>query len=75
MTLHYVNLRGIPEDILEFFGIQIVWQDDTHAMLTNMYGDEYVVEKESPHIYIDDPNDAKYLSEWAVGSVQFEDGF
>ena len=73
MTRYYVSLRGIPEDDLAFFGIQIVFQTETHALLADHRGDEHVIEKASPHIYVEDVNDAEYLREWVNEIVVIPD--
>lgn len=73
MIRYYVSLRGIPEDALAFFGIHMVFQTETHALFVDHNGDEHVVDKESPHIYVEDVNDAEYLRDWVSEIVVIPD--
>ena len=61
MTRYYVNIAGLELEKLNFFGFQLVEENEEFALYIDGNGDPQVVDKKSPHIFVDDINDARHI--------------
>ena len=66
MTRYYVSINGLEPETLAFFGLQQVAEDDEFALYVDSYGEQQIVDKRSPHIYVEDLNDAQHISDRAI---------
>ena len=66
MTRHYVSIAGLKPEALAFFGIQLIDEDDNFAFYIDAAGEPQIVDKRSPHIYVDDINDAMHITDRAI---------
>ena len=57
MARYYVDVRGVPDDFLEFMGYCKVSENEEFE-LRIAKDKEYVLRKDGPrYLYVDDPND------------------
>ena len=61
MIRHYVSIDGLEPGVLAFFGFQLAKEDDNFAYYVDGYGEDQIVDKKSPHIYVEDFNDAQHI--------------
>ena len=59
--MYYVDISEVPEDTLEFLGYYCLAQNEEFKFYRDVYGDEHVVEKAHPFIYMEDVNDAAII--------------
>lgn len=52
----YVDITGLPTQFLEFMGYIVVDQNDEFILL-NHKGEEHIIYKPKPMLYVDDEND------------------
>jgi hypothetical protein len=62
MKKFYVSIQGITDEQLLFLGYRLVKEDPKFKLFEDYKGDEYIVEKSNPWMYVDDMNDAIYLN-------------
>lgn len=62
MTLHYVSIEGLGPEDLAYFGLHFVTENDDFVSYVRGYDEILIVDKKSPHIYVDDINDAQHIS-------------
>ena len=57
----YVRIDGVSDDDLAFLGFTLLADSPDFKLYRNYYGEEFVVEKASPFLYVDDVNDFEIL--------------
>ena len=62
MSRFYVSSEGVDETKLSFLGYTLIRQDDEFWLYQDYAGDEYIVRKSDPYMYVDDVNDALYIN-------------
>lgn len=65
MTLHYVSIKEISDEKLEVLGY-IAIDENEHTKTYYHFGEEMIVDKADPFIYVDDINDARSLGSEAI---------
>lgn len=53
---HYVSIEHVSEETLSFLGY-ILFSEDEHTKVYYHLGEEIIVDKADPFIYVDDAND------------------
>ena len=74
MSRFYVSLDDISDDKLSFLGYSLIREDGEFKLYQDYKGDEYLIRKEDPFIYVDDVNDALYLNASIVANFPSTDG-
>jgi hypothetical protein len=70
----YVNIEGIPTNLLELLGYLLV-KEDAEFMYFSHKGDEYVIDKAGRQLlYVEDDNDAAILRNGSHYPVPPKDG-
>jgi hypothetical protein len=57
---HYVSVSGVSDETLEFVGYVLV-SEDADTKIYSHFGEEVIVDKEDPFIYVDDINDLPFM--------------
>ncbi len=55
---HFVSVENVSEETLEFLGYFLVHEDQDHKLYLHK-GDEIIVMKSDPFIYVEDINDVE----------------
>lgn len=63
--MFYVRLDGGDDAKLEFLGYVVVAEDPRFNLYRDHIGDEHIVYKNRPYLYVDDLNDAELIASWA----------
>jgi hypothetical protein len=71
VSFFYVSLDGVSEETLEMLGYYKLDESDQFAVYYHK-GEEIIVEKADPFIYIDDINDAPYFGSEIVSVTREE---
>lgn len=62
MAKFYVALDSITDEQLAFLGYTLIKENEKFKVYTDYSGDDHIVYKERPFIYVDDVNDVLYLN-------------
>ncbi len=60
MSLFYVSMDGVSAEMLEMLGYYLLSEDPSFKVYYHK-GDEIIVDKSDPFIYVDVVNDASYF--------------
>ena len=58
----YVSIEGLEPEDLAFFGLQIGPGGADFDIYIDRDGEEHIVDRNSPHIFVDDINDATHIA-------------
>lgn len=61
MTKYYVSVNGLGPQDFAFIGLYLASEDHDFARYVDAYGNDYIIDKSSPFIYLEDVNDAQFL--------------
>ena len=67
--MYYVSIEGISDEFLKFMGYDFVAEDGLFKLYRDYYGEEHVVNKARPRLFVDDPNDAAILASRATQAL------
>jgi hypothetical protein len=62
MDRYCVNIDGISDEILAFFGYRLVDENEEFKFYQDKYAEDHIVEKAHPLLYVEDINDALSLN-------------
>jgi|GEM_PF-5488652 len=66
MARFAVNISGIPDETLSFFGYDFQEENDEFKIYIDKYLEAHIVKKAHPFLYVEDINDSVYLASRAV---------
>ncbi len=66
MARFAVNISGISDETLSFFGYELQDENDVFKIYCDKYLEDHIVKKELPFLYVEDINDATFLASKAV---------
>lgn len=58
----YVHIGHLTRDQMAFFGYTVIAEDQDFVIYRHFTGDDHIVLKSDPHLYVDDINDAVAMS-------------
>jgi hypothetical protein len=66
MARFCVDISHLTDENLEFFGYQVVSENEEFKVYTDKNLEDHLVRKSSPLLYVEDINDAVYMSAISV---------
>ena len=59
--MFFVRIDGVDDDDLAFLGYVLVAEDDAFKLYRDYLGDEYIVDRQNPYLFVEDLNDAQII--------------
>lgn len=59
--LFYIDIRHLRDADLEFFGYQMIAEDEIQKLFLCYDGEEHIVDKERPYLLVSDVNEANEM--------------
>ena len=59
--MSYIGIAGVDDDLLEVLGYYLLAEDDSFKLYRDIYGDDHIVDKADPRIFLHDINDAMII--------------
>ena len=57
----YVRIDGVSDEDLGFLGFTLVGESDQFKLYRDYYGEEFIVDRTAPYMFVDDVNDYEIL--------------
>lgn len=66
MTTYYVNIEGLSDETLVSFGFRLIHEDQNFKLYRHYHGDDHIVDKARPRLFVDDANVAMEMGSEAI---------
>lgn len=69
MARFAVNISHLDDKLLAFLGFDVVDENDEFKVIVDKYKEHHIVQKSRPLLYVDDVNDAIFMSAEDVTAI------